>query len=219
MALYNGDAVWSPPRSLSELIALPPDSPLAAWQPEIRYFLFDELRYSEAELTGTSNLAAALFRLEQCREPNQLLEGIDRLLGLLQDERHRELKRAFSGWIRRVLLAGLGAGLDARHTEQLSEVRDMLAKRIEEWERRFEEQEQRLEERDRTLERALISERRLLAQLVSLRFGQEVAAEVARRVEQATPEQIENVATFVEKCADSAEFLREIDNLVPALCK
>jgi hypothetical protein len=60
-----------------------PDLPeqLRRWQPQIRYLLLDEQRLADTELAGQRNVAAALFRLENSRRP----EDIERVLASLID--------------------------------------------------------------------------------------------------------------------------------------
>lgn len=81
IVLYNGEKSWWAKTSLDDLIE--PDLPeqLRRWQPQIRYLLLDEQRLADTELAGKRNVAAALFRLENSRRP----EDIERVVASLID--------------------------------------------------------------------------------------------------------------------------------------
>ena len=57
---------------LADLIEPGLPKQLRHWQPQIRYLLLDERRYAEAALAGLRNVAAALFRLENSRAPDDI---------------------------------------------------------------------------------------------------------------------------------------------------
>jgi hypothetical protein len=69
IVLYNGEQPWWAKTSLEELIAPNLPEPLLRWQPQMRYLLLDEQRLGETALVGQRNVAAALFRLENSRDP------------------------------------------------------------------------------------------------------------------------------------------------------
>jgi hypothetical protein len=57
------------------------------------------------------NVAAALFRLENNRTPTDVQRVVAALVAWLHDPAHASLRRAFTVWLRRVLLpARLPAG-------------------------------------------------------------------------------------------------------------
>ena len=60
--------------SISELIALSPDSPLWPWQPKVRYHLLDMGAFPKDKLARRASLVAQLFRLEQRHSPEELRE-------------------------------------------------------------------------------------------------------------------------------------------------
>jgi hypothetical protein len=90
--------------------AIPPS--LAPYCPRLRYILLDEGRYTERELAPLHNLVAALCRLENSREP----EDVQRVLGVLIDwlraPEDDSLRRAFTVWLRRVLLPARLPGVE-----------------------------------------------------------------------------------------------------------
>jgi hypothetical protein len=71
VVLYNGEARWSAPEEVGDLI-VPAPKGLERYRPSLRYLLIDEGRYGESELAPQRNLAAALFRLEGSREPRDV---------------------------------------------------------------------------------------------------------------------------------------------------
>ena len=104
IVLYNGQNTWSAATSLAQLID--PDIPaqLRDWQPCIRYLLLDEQRFGDNELAGLRNVAAALFRLENSRQPDDIERVLASLIEWLQTPEQNDLRRAFVVWLKRVLL-------------------------------------------------------------------------------------------------------------------
>jgi hypothetical protein len=138
LVLYNGDRRWSAPRQVSELIETVPGG-LTAYRPSLEYLLIDENRYSEEELASLENLAAALFRLEQSREPRRARDLVDSLARRLQGADKGPLRRAFARWLHRVLLPERFPGVEIPETESLEDAQTMLRQRVIEWDRRVEE--------------------------------------------------------------------------------
>jgi hypothetical protein len=73
VVLYRGETPWSAPSSLRALVGLAGDSPLWEWQPDLRYYIIDEGRLSEAELRQREGLVPLLFRLESASDSNQFI--------------------------------------------------------------------------------------------------------------------------------------------------
>ncbi|MBF0626332.1 MAG: Rpn family recombination-promoting nuclease/putative transposase, partial [Magnetococcales bacterium] len=71
VVLYNGKPAWTVARDVGDLIATVPGG-LDRYRPRMRYLLIDEVRYGDAELATMRNLAAALFRLEKSRSPEEI---------------------------------------------------------------------------------------------------------------------------------------------------
>jgi hypothetical protein len=80
IVLYNGRGRWTASQTVEDVVETLPSS-LASYCPRLRYVLLDEGRYTERELAPLHNLVAALCRLENSREP----EDIQRVLGALID--------------------------------------------------------------------------------------------------------------------------------------
>jgi hypothetical protein len=123
------------------------------------------------------NLVAALFRLENSRAPEDIAQVVAALTEWLKEPHQADLRRAFVGWLRQVLLPRRLPETEIPEIEHLQEVRTMLAERVREWTRQWREegrQECGAEFLTRQLER---------------KFGPLDAA-VRSRIEQADSEQL-----------------------------
>ena len=136
LVLYNGSRRWTAAQDVAELIVQVPGG-LERYRPQLRYLLLEESRYTEGELASLRNVVAALFRLENSRHP----EDIERVLAALGEwvrtPEQAGLRRAFTVWLRRVLLPGRLPGVSLPELEDLQEVRAMLAERVVEWTRQW----------------------------------------------------------------------------------
>jgi predicted transposase YdaD len=139
IVLYNGRGRWTAPLTMEGVVESLPRS-LAPYGPRLRYVLLDEGRYTEHQLAPLRNLVAALCRLENSREP----EDVQRVLGLLIDwlraPADDSLRRAFTVWLRRVLLPARLPGVEIPEVHDLVEMHTMLAERVVEWTQRWKEQ-------------------------------------------------------------------------------
>jgi hypothetical protein len=134
VVVYNGDASWAMPVALDSLVGLADGSPLWRWQPNIRYHIIDEGAFSEADLARRDTLAALLFRLENSREPEQIVALVDAVIDWFR--RHdgfEALKPMFATLAGRVVEMAEGAKPGVHVSENLLEVRTMLATRAAEW--------------------------------------------------------------------------------------
>ena len=128
------------------------------------------------------------------------------------------LRRAFTVWLTRVFLTKRLPGVDFAVIQDLHEVSDMLAERIDSWEKQWEQRgiqigrqegmrqglEQGLERGlERGLEQGLQHERHLLVRQVRKRFGLAVAEESARLL--ASIAQAELLEELAERLLDSTE--------------
>ena len=141
IVLYNGDRSWTSARNVSELVDVPP-SGLECYRPQMRYLLLEERQYDETDLTGMQNVVAALFRLENSRGPEDVCQVIEALGAWLQRSEQSELRRAFVGWLREVLLPRRMPEAKSRipELENLQEVRTLLAERVQEWTKQWREE-------------------------------------------------------------------------------
>ncbi|CAG0950601.1 hypothetical protein ANRL3_00209 [Anaerolineae bacterium] len=139
VVLYNGRPRWDAATEIANLIEPAPGS-LAQYRPALRYLLIDEGRYAESELAPLRNLAAALFRLENSRTPQDMEQVLEALVEWLKMPEQASLRRAFTVWLKRVLLPGRMPGVDFNNLNELQEVKSMLAERVVEWTEEWKQQ-------------------------------------------------------------------------------
>ena len=101
------------------------------WQPGLRYHLIDEGAFSADDLEGREGLPALLFRLENSSDPDQLVGLADAVLAWFTD--HPGFYAARSVFVELLGAAMAPLGPDVRMPEELLEMRNMLAIRIEQW--------------------------------------------------------------------------------------
>jgi hypothetical protein len=136
VVLYNGDKAWNAPTGTTELVALPPASPLWHWQPDIRYHLVDERALPGSELERHDSLVALLFRLEAGPGPAELVDLVDEIIGWFrQHPDYATLKQLFTEIVAYALseqasIANEPAALTAT---DLLEMRNMVPERFRKW--------------------------------------------------------------------------------------
>src|SRR5438046_1020690 len=139
IVLYNGRGRWTAAQSVESLLETIPRS-LASYCPRLRYVLLDEGRYAEHELAPLRNLVAALFRLENSREPEDVQRVLGALIDWLRAPQDDSLRRAFTVWLRRVLLPARLPDVEIPDVYDLVEMHTMLAERVIEWTQQWKEQ-------------------------------------------------------------------------------
>jgi predicted transposase/invertase (TIGR01784 family) len=139
IVLYNGKPRWTAPVDIADLL-VPAPGMLGRYSPRLRYFLIDEGRFADSELEPLRNLAAALFRLENSRTPQDLEQVLAALVVWLEAPEQTSLRRAFTVWLKRVLLPSRMSGVEFTQLNELQEVRSMLAERVVEWTESWEQQ-------------------------------------------------------------------------------
>lgn len=132
IVLYNGSRRWDAPTEVADLI-VPAPGGLERYRPRLKYFLLDEGRNADSELSPLRNLAAALFRIENSRTPHDVEQVVAALVTWLQAPEQTSLRRAFTVWLKRVFLPGKLPGVELDSINDLEEVQSMLAERITEW--------------------------------------------------------------------------------------
>src|SRR5258706_1521208 len=132
LALYNGVGTWGAARDVAELIEEVPGG-LERYRPQLRYCLLDERRIAAEEIASLRNVAAALFRLEQTREPEEIQGVLTALIEWLQAPEQIELRHSFATWVVQVLLPARAPGARIPEGTDLEEVKSMLAERVKEW--------------------------------------------------------------------------------------
>ncbi|MBP1151276.1 Rpn family recombination-promoting nuclease/putative transposase [Methylocaldum sp. RMAD-M] len=170
IVLYNGNPRWSAPTDIADLI-VPVPGGLETYRPRLRYFLLDEGRYAESELAPLRNLAAALFRLENSRTPQDVERILAALGTWLQAPEQSSLRRAFTVWLKRVFLPGRLPGVELGRINDLQEVQSMLAERVTEWTEEWKRQGMEKGLQQGRQEGRQEGEATLLLRLLELRFG------------------------------------------------
>jgi predicted transposase/invertase (TIGR01784 family) len=132
IVLYNGDRAWQAAESISELMQSTPEM-LQAFQPQQRYLLIDEGRYSKSELEHLDNVTAALIRAEIADSQEELVRVLANLIVWLPMDEQRELRRAFKEWFNRILLPRRLQATEIEEVRDLTEIQTMLAERVKDW--------------------------------------------------------------------------------------
>jgi len=139
VVLYNGIPRWQSAVDVAELIQ-PVPAGLGRYRPSLRYLLLDEGALDESGQLALRNLAAALFRLEKSSGPEDMREMVGALAAWLKAPEQTSLRRAFTVWIRRVLLPARMPGVNIPELVDLQEVQTMLAERVMEWTEQWKQQ-------------------------------------------------------------------------------
>ncbi len=180
--LYNGKRPWRAPLDLASLFET--EEGLRRHLPRLRYLLLDQgrLDLDRPELAG--NRVAALFRIEVCKDPNDIPRLAHELFRLLPPEEEPELHRTIRIWLRAVLRRNF-PGVTIPEMEDAS----MLEETMREWKRK-ERREARKEGRQEGM-------RELLLHTIERRFGP-LAEEKRRRFEAITsPARLKRLADKV----------------------
>lgn len=197
LVLYNGKSRWNAATDVAELVGTLPGGGLERYRPQMRYLLLDEGALRESDLPDIRNLAAALFRLERSHSPEDLRQTIAALSDWVRAPEQSSLRRAFTVWIKRVLLPGRLPGVRIPEIADLHEAETMLAERVIEWTEEWKQQglEEGLQQglRKGRQEGRQEGEVTLLERLLTRRFGP--LDETCRaRLAAASTDQLENWA-------------------------
>ena len=198
LVLYNGERPWSAERDVERLIEASPAS-LAAYRPRLRYFLLDEGRLSEASLEQPDNAVASVVRIERAASPQELADLVGELARKLQSPDNRELRRALTVWIGRLVLPRFspeGQRAAIGELDDLPEVHHMISERIESWKEQLQKQAL-LQGRQEGLQ---VGQAEGLLRLLARRFGA-LPAGLEARVREASVEQIEQ---WFDRAVDAA---------------
>ncbi|KFI22576.1 Rpn family recombination-promoting nuclease/putative transposase [Nitrosococcus oceani] len=139
LVLYNGGPRWRAATEVGDLIT-PLEGGLERYRPSLRYLLVDEGDYQDEALAPLKNLVASLFRLENSRTPEDLLQVLRNLLQWLQSPAQKGLERDFTLWLKRVLLPARLPGVEIPSVASLEEMNSMLAERVVEWTQQWKQQ-------------------------------------------------------------------------------
>jgi predicted transposase/invertase (TIGR01784 family) len=183
VVLYNGYAPWGAALDMADLVEDVPGG-LERYSPQLRYCLLDEGRIVASEAEPLRNLAAALFRLEKSRGPEEIEGILTALIEWLREPELTELRRSFTAWLKQVLLPARMPGAQIPQVADLEEVKSMLAERVIEWTREWKQEgfEKGLEEGRKEATRILDKGRATLIRELEKRFGP-LPEETRRKVE------------------------------------
>jgi hypothetical protein len=193
IVLYNGERRWRAATEFSALIDLATPEVLRAYLPELRYVLIDEGRYDPAELARRHNLAAALFRLELARTPDEIREVVQELIQWLKAPEQRELRRTLTKWLLRLMRRRVTQN-EIPEVQDLLEVDTMLAERIKRWTREWKEEgvregfQQGIQQGELLWKRVQTASN--LRRLLAKRFGP-IPTEIELRISAASLEELE----------------------------
>jgi hypothetical protein len=178
VVLYNGKRGWTAAREVAETIEAVPHS-ADRYVPRLRYLLVDGLREPLMETAG--NLVALLFALERSRNHEEIDREVAQLAEALRGPEDRELRRAFTAFLRYSLLPARFPGARIPAIQDLEEVRPMLRETVTEWTHQW-----LAEGRQQGQQQG---EARLLTRLVEQKFGPLNAAD-QQRIQQADAEEL-----------------------------
>jgi hypothetical protein len=181
IVLYNGKPRWHAELNISELIEVPPNK-LRDYTPQLKYLLLDEGAVDESGPLALRNLSAALFSLEKSQDTTNMGQIVTALISWLGAPTQDSLRRAFTVWMRRVLLPGRLPGVTMPPLGDLVEVKTMLAETVLEWTQQWKQQGK--------AEGKAEGEAILLTRLLTKRFGP-LSPDTAQRLQTATTEQLE----------------------------
>jgi len=108
-------------------------------QLNVRYVLIDEGRYTGEELADSENIAAILFRLENSPTAEVFDHGLTCLVKWCKRPERASLQRAFTIWMKRVLLKKLPNQAVPEFSE-LAEGQAMLSERMDDWQENWKQQ-------------------------------------------------------------------------------
>ncbi len=185
LVLYNGERPWSAALDIASLIETAPAS-LAAYQPRFRYFLVDEGRVPEEALEQGDNTIASLLQIERSASPQDIARAVARLTDKLNGPEYLSLRRAFTVWIRRLILRRFAPPSELPEPDDLPEINTMIAERVESWTQQWLKQGRNEGWREGRQEGQRLS----LERLMSRRFGP-LDDDVLARIHQATSEQLD----------------------------
>lgn len=197
--LYNGKRRWNAARSIGELIE-PVQGRLRDYTPQLKYLLIDEGTIDESGPLALRNLAAALFRLEKSLTPDDMALALSAMIEWLGAAEQASIRRAFTVWIKRVLLPGRLPGVTLPEMGDLLEIKTMLAETVIEWTEQWKQQGK--------LEGKLEGEATVLERLLIKRFGP-LNDDTQTRIKTATAEQLEH---WIERILDAPTLMAVFEN-------
>ena len=203
VVLYNGRWRWKAPVQIAELIE-PAFGGLETYVPRFEYLVLDEGHLPPETLEPLDDPVTAVFQLEQSKELEDLRRIVRRLTVLIEGKELEAMRRDFAAWLRRVLLPTRFRGEQLPEARDLLEIDEMLAETVKTWPKQWLAQG-REEGRE---EGRLEGSRKLLTSLIETKLGSP-SAEARRRIEAATPAQVDRWAKRILTAASIDELFRD----------
>ena len=204
--LYNGCTRWTAKTDIKDLIAYGPPE-MNRYRPRFSHNVIEE-QFCPLLDNAVDNIAGMLFRAQRSRSVRSLLAAIEdsnqRLRG------NPELKRAIVAWIKDVVLTVRVPTVDFSSVSELSELKDALegdvTARVKTTATAGFGQAQRVGRADGL--------RWVVKQLVRMRYGEEVEAELAELTGSLeSGDALREIAEWVRKSKTAEELLRRARKL------
>jgi predicted transposase/invertase (TIGR01784 family) len=214
VVLYNGNQRWNSATQLSDLIVEMPGG-LERYRLNFEYLILDEGAYQQSELEGLKNFVAAIFRLENAQNRNDIIKVIDSLQQWLDNPEMDRIKQSFVIWMKRVLLPAKKIAEPIQQINDLTEIKAMLAQTVSkmtaEW-----VQQGRIEGRvEGRVEGEIKGEKNLLLRLINHRFDELIASKALSII---TPidslDTLETISNWVLDSKNGEDFLNLLDGLL-----
>ncbi len=133
VVVYTGQQPWKMLREIRKLIAAKPEG-IENYLPLHRFAMLDAVRFSARMGRIADNLVSALFCLEACRSPSQMLTELEHLNRLLDKPGREELGSSFADWLYQAYLPSrVGKRLPEFKEFDIEEVRKMIELREDAW--------------------------------------------------------------------------------------
>ena len=148
IVLYNGSERWTARQDIYDMVHPEPPAFLQVYQPHLRYYLVDEGRYTDEELSLRQTPLSGVFSIENASMDRKgLQQAVDRIVAIIQADPHKErIDKIITRWLKRHLQR-LGAEVNLDQLNSLVEDKAMLAENLENW-----AQQERREEREKVLQ-------------------------------------------------------------------
>jgi len=184
IVLYNGKQPWHAPLDVAELIAECPEE-LAVYRPRMRYFLLAEHAEDPQKLAGMKNLAALVFRFEQCRTRDEFEQAAEALRDWVLAPEHRRSVQRLVRWVQMLFGSRSASGEPIAALDEIQEYGAMLKEQIKVWEKELREEGMKEGiEKGKTA-----GEAEVLVRLLEGKFG-EIPDEFRRRIRAADSSQL-----------------------------
>jgi len=204
VVLYSGTTPWRAAREFAELVQ-PVEPALGSSRPSQRYQVLDEHHVAEEDLPE-ANLVTAVIRLERIESPSDLVGVVELLREWLRRSEDKELRRAFTDWVRRIAGRLVPGGQKLAAGMTLEEMRmTTVVERVSEWPKQWVRE---------GLEQGRAEERILLERMTALRFGTDTAQRLsAVLAEIADPERLAEVGEWLVRCETAEAFLARAERV------